>query len=167
VQPRDVNLADLCGQAIGELELAYPDWRIERDVAGDLDGSWDPDRLLQILSNLLGNAGQHGDVESGILVKLDGRRPDAVTLEVRNRGVIPASLLPNLFDPFCGTRHRRDHSRGLGLGLFIVKEIVRAHGGTVEVRSSAADGTAFTITLPRRAFRSAVAFAASNDGGAS
>jgi PAS domain S-box-containing protein len=164
VQPRDVNLADLCDQVISELELAYPDWRIEREIAGDQDGSWDPDRILQILSNLLGNAGQHGDVASGILVKLDGRRTDAVTLEVRNRGVIPASLLPNLFDPFCGTRHRRDHSRGLGLGLFIIKEIVRAHGGAVDVTSSEAEGTAFTITLPRRAPRSAVAFSTTTNG---
>jgi signal transduction histidine kinase len=164
VQPRDVNLADLCGQAIGELELAFPDWRIRCQVVGDQEGSWDPDRLLQIVSNLLGNAGQHGDAQSGIVVTLDGRRPDTVTLEVRNRGVIPAALLPNLFDPFCGTRHRRDHSRGLGLGLFIVKEIVHAHGGKVEVSSSDEEGTAFTVILPRRAPRSA-AFGASNERG--
>ena len=164
VQPREVNLADLCAQAIEELELLHPEWRIECEVVGDQYGGWDPDRLLQIISNLLGNAGQHGEAESGILVKLDGRRSDTVTLEVHNRGVIPASLLPNLFDPFCGTRLRRDHSRGLGLGLFIVKEIVRAHGGGVDVSSSEADGTTFIVTLPRRAPRSAV-FGASNEAG--
>jgi len=62
-----------------------------------------------------------------------------------------------LFDPFRGTRHRDDHThthaRGLGLGLFVVKQLVRAHGGTVEVRSSDADGTTFTVRLPRRAAR--------------
>jgi PAS domain S-box-containing protein len=157
VQPRDVNLADLCGQAIDELELAHPEWKIRLDVVGDAGGSWDPDRLLQILSNLLGNAGQHGDGQSGIVVKVDGQSSDAVTLRVHNAGVIPDGLLPTLFDPFRGTRHRRDQSQGLGLGLFIVKEILRAHGGTVDVSSSEAAGTTFTITLPRRVSRSPAA----------
>ncbi|HVV84171.1 MAG TPA: GAF domain-containing protein [Kofleriaceae bacterium] len=151
IQPRPANLADLCGQAITELEAANPDWRIERGVLGDQDGTWDPDRLLQILSNLIGNAGQHGDVDAGILILLDGRDPAAVTMTVHNRGAIPAALLPSLFDPFRGTRHRRDQSRGLGLGLFIVRELVRAHGGKVQVASTEAKGTTFTIVLPRRA----------------
>ncbi|MGE0872616.1 MAG: sensor histidine kinase [Kofleriaceae bacterium] len=75
--------------------------------------------------------------------------PDHVTLEVRNYGAIPAHLLPTLFDPFRGAQHRRAHARGLGLGLFIVKELVRAHGGSVDVSSSDTDGTAFVIRLPR------------------
>ncbi|MGE3543680.1 MAG: GAF domain-containing protein [Kofleriaceae bacterium] len=149
VQPRDTNLADLCSQAIGELELSYPDWRFHLEVHGPQSGTWDPDRLLQIVSNLIANAGQHGDVERGITVKLDGRVPDHVTLEVRNYGAIPAHLLPTLFDPFRGAQHRRAHARGLGLGLFIVKELVRAHGGSVDVSSSDTDGTAFVIRLPR------------------
>ncbi|MGE0871913.1 MAG: GAF domain-containing protein, partial [Kofleriaceae bacterium] len=135
VQPRDTNLADLCSQAIGELELSYPDWRFHLEVHGPQSGTWDPDRLLQIVSNLIANAGQHGDVERGITVKLDGRVPDHVTLEVRNYGAIPAHLLPTLLDPFRGAQHRRAHARGLGLGLFIVKELVRAHGGSVDVSS--------------------------------
>jgi PAS domain S-box-containing protein len=151
VRPRPANLAELCDQAIAELELAYPDWRIERCVLGDLDGAWDPDRLLQIISNLIGNAGQHGDLDAGILVLLDGRAADQVTLRVHNKGTIPPGLLPGLFDPFRATRHRRDQSRGLGLGLFIVKELIRAHGGTVEVTSSDAAGTTFVIVLPRHA----------------
>lgn len=151
VRPRAANLGELCGQAIGELELANPDWKIERGVLGDLDGSWDPDRLLQILSNLIGNAGQHGDQDAGILVLLDGRGAEQVTLRVHNKGTIPPALLPGLFDPFRATRHRRDQSRGLGLGLFIVKELIRAHGGTVEVSSTEVAGTTFTIALPRHA----------------
>lgn len=151
VRPRAANLGELCGQAIGELELANPDWKIERGVLGDLDGEWDPDRLLQIISNLIGNAGQHGDQDAGILVLLDGRTPAQVTLRVHNKGAIPPALVAGLFDPFRATRHRRDQSRGLGLGLFIVKELIRAHGGTVDVSSTEAAGTTFTIVLPRHA----------------
>jgi signal transduction histidine kinase len=153
-EPCEANLADLCNQAIGELELAHPQWTIRREVLGDQDGSWDADRLLQIISNLVSNAGQHGQAEGSIVVRLDGRSTAAVTLEVQNDGVIAESILPNLFDPFRGTRHRRDYSRGLGLGLFIVKEIVRAHGGTVDVASTPAHGTIFTVRLPRRVLRS-------------
>jgi PAS domain S-box-containing protein len=144
------DLGDLCGQAIGELELSYPNWKIERRAVGHLGGNWDVDRLLQIVSNLVCNAGQHGPVDGNIVVSLDGRRADSVTMLVHNEGAIPETVLPTLFDPFRGTRHRREYSRGLGLGLFIVKEIVRAHGGTVDVASSEKEGTTFTLSLPRR-----------------
>ena len=150
VDAREANLSDLCDQAIGELEMAYPSWKIRRDIVGDPQGRWDGDRLLQVISNLVSNAGQHGVADSPILVKVDGQHANAVTLQVRNLGVIPESVLPGLFDPFRGTRQRRDASRGLGLGLFIVHEIVRAHGGTVEVTSSPPEGTTFTVRLPRR-----------------
>ena len=148
---RDANLADLCSQAIGEIELVYPDRSIQCSFVGDQGGTWDPDRLLQIISNLVANACQHGRPGSPVTVRLDGRQRETIVLEVHNLGTIPEALQPTLFDPFRGTRHRRDHSRGLGLGLFIVKELVRAHGGTVEVKSTEPDGTTFTIRLPRRA----------------
>ena len=105
------------------------------------------------LSNLVANAAQHGDPAAGIFIRLDGRQSSFVTLEIHNKGAIPESLLPTLFDPFRGTQHRHDHARGqslgLGLGLFIVKEIVRAHGGSVDVISTDALGTAFKVRLPR------------------
>ena len=151
LRPRHANLAELCSQVIAELELAHPDWMIERGVLGDSEGHWDPDRLLQIVSNLVANAGQHGKAGSGILVLLDGRAPEAVSLRVYNKGCIPPALLPSLFDPFRASRHRRDQARGLGLGLFIVKELVRAHGGQVDVTSTEDGGTTFTISLPRQA----------------
>jgi len=154
VQPRDTNLGDLCNQALDELELAFPRWTIHRESVGELDGAWDPDRLLQVVSNLASNAGQHGRPEGVLEVKLDGCDPDIVTLRIHNGGTIDASLLPSLFDPFRGAGQRPNASRGLGLGLFIVKEIARAHGGTVEVASSVDDGTTFTVRLPRRTTRS-------------
>lgn len=153
VEPHEANLADLCAQAAGELELAHPDWTIRRETLGDPRGTWDSDRLLQVLSNLVANAGQHGSPEAGILLRLDGTDRDRVGVEVHNGGAIPGPLLPHIFNPFRNTRHRRGQSRGLGLGLFIVREIVRAHGGTVEISSSEAAGTTFSIRLPRHGAR--------------
>jgi PAS domain S-box-containing protein len=149
VQPRRTNLAELFAQAVGELEIVHPDWRIRREVSGDPSGTWDPDRLLQVISNLVANAGQHGRSEMGILISLEGTDPGSVSFEVHNDGAIPESLLPYLFDPFRSTHHGRDQSRGVGLGLFIVREIVRAHGGTVDVSSSEGSGTTFRVKLPR------------------
>jgi PAS domain S-box-containing protein len=150
VHRHDLSLGELCGQVIGELELAFPDLQIELEVAGDPAGSWDPDRLQQVISNLVANAGQHGEPEAGVRVRVDGRRADSVFLEVHNQGAIPPALLPTLFDPFSGARARRAPARGLGLGLYIVKELVRAHGGVVDVVSTPADGTTFTVALPRQ-----------------
>jgi len=109
--------------------------------------------LLQVFSNLIANACQHGAPDAPVCVKLDGTSRDRVQIEVHNLGAITASLLPHLFDPFRGTRHKRDLSRGLGLGLFIVREIIRGHGGYVDVESTEADGTTFLIQLPRRSRR--------------
>jgi len=154
VDPCLSNLEEICGQAIDELELAHPTWNIRRETVGDLAGNWDPDRLLQIVSNLVGNAGQHGRPGAPIAVSLDGRTADAVTLDVHSEGDIPEAMLPRLFDPFRGTQRAGD-SGGLGLGLFIVKELVRAHGGTVDVTSSPSVGTTFSIRLPRQSPRAA------------
>jgi PAS domain S-box-containing protein len=151
LHPRDADLEELCAQTVGELELARPDVRLRRTAVGDQSGVWDPDRLLQVFSNLIGNASQHGDPQAGVSIRLDGSERDYVTFTVHNMGAIPAALVPQLFDAFRGTRHRRDQSRGLGLGLFIVREIVRAHGGTVDVTSSESEGTTLTVRLPRHA----------------
>jgi signal transduction histidine kinase len=149
VHPHETNLADLCTQVVEELELAHPEWTFEHEIVGDPYGEWDSDRMLQVLSNVLANAGQHGAARRPISVRIDGTAREGVRIAVRNDGAIPESLRSQLFDPFRGARHRRRQSRGLGLGLFIVHEIVRAHGGTVEVASSDADGTTLSLWLPR------------------
>jgi signal transduction histidine kinase len=149
IECHESNLADLCAQAVGELELVHPEWKVERVVNGDPRGRWDSHRLLQVISNLVANAGQYGTPDAAISLRLDGTARDQVRLEIHNQGAIPEALLPHLFDPFRSTRHRRDQSRGLGLGLFIVREIVRAHAGTVDVSSSEIAGTTFSIGLPR------------------
>ncbi len=133
-----------------ELGSAYPNRRVDVSPEGDLVGEWDADRLAQVVSNLLGNALQYGIDTRPIRVRLDGTRADSVSLSVSNDGTIPEEVLPSVFDPF---RRRVQHSAnntGLGLGLFIVKQIVEAHGGSVDVRSDEPAGTTFSAVMPRR-----------------
>jgi PAS domain S-box-containing protein len=150
VDPKETNLAELAEQALEELELTHPTWRLDRQVVGDPIGCWDPDRMLQVISNLATNAGQHGHAGGAVRVTVDGTQAERVILDVHNQGVIAAVQPQELFNPFRSFGQPRSRSGGLGLGLFIVREIVKAHGGTVEVVSSEADGTSFIATLPRR-----------------
>jgi signal transduction histidine kinase len=150
IERHQTNLDELCAQALAELELVHPEWTIRREAFGDLVGTWDSGRLVQVISNVISNAGQHGEPGQPIGVKLAGGIPDHVLIEVRNRGAIPPEILPHLFDPFRTTRERAGQSSGLGLGLFIVREIVRSHGGSVDVSSSEPAGTTICIRLPRR-----------------
>jgi signal transduction histidine kinase len=80
---------------------------------------------------------------------VDGGRPDAVVIKVENSGTIPPDLLPQLFDPFRGARRQTGRTEGLGLGLYIVQQIVLAHGGSVDVQSGNDNHTAFVVRIPR------------------
>lgn len=146
IHPRPCDLADICTRAVTELRRYHGDHEVKLDIRGDCHGVWDPDRLLQIGSSLIGNAIQH--CTGGIVsVDVDGTSEASVTLRVHNTGCIPAAMLPTLFDAF--PTAERPHSSGLGLGLFIVRELVAAHRGTVHVSSSNDEGTTFTLQLPR------------------
>jgi PAS domain S-box-containing protein len=137
-----LDLGAHLAHTLEELRLANPDRQLSFEIEGDLHGEWDPDRLEQVVSNLVGNAVAHG--EDPIRVRLYGAG-DQVRIEVHNPGpAIPARLLPALFEPF-----RAGSGEGLGLGLYIVAEIVRGHGGAVTVESKAPDGATFRVTLPR------------------
>ena len=105
------------------------------------------DRLLQVASNLVGNAVHHGSAERGVEVRVDGTKSAHLTIAICNGGLIPDALMPHVFEPF-QSGEVRSHRSGLGLGLFISKEIVAAHRGTLSVASKA-DTTTFTIVLPR------------------
>jgi PAS domain S-box-containing protein len=151
-----VDLAELARAIIDELEPVF-ERRIELEHQGSVQGSWDRDRLSQLLSNLAANACQHGTLDEPIVVSLDGSHPDTVTLSVANGGVIPSELLPIIFEPFrrsvSRTRARKsdrpDRSSGLGLGLHISEQIAHALDGSIEVVSSPATGTRFSVVLPR------------------
>ena len=147
-----VDLASVCRDVVAELEKTSLPCTVQIDHAGDTSGFWDFDRLMQVFSNLASNAVQHGEPEGGVRIALDGRDPDVVIASVHNRGTIPADILPILFDPFRGAQKRKaTGKRGFGLGLYITKQFVHAHGGDLEV-STAADGlTEFVVRLPRRA----------------
>ncbi|HSC89057.1 MAG TPA: hybrid sensor histidine kinase/response regulator [Polyangiaceae bacterium] len=124
--------------------------RIRLQSRGDLQGRWDADRLAQLIGNLLGNAIEHGDKQGTIAVELDGTPGDHVVLTVENRGVVPAELRGQLFDPFRGGDARP--GTGLGLGLYIVERIAQAHDGEVHVEfCDQEQTTVFRVLLPRDA----------------
>jgi signal transduction histidine kinase len=140
------RLGEICAGAIAEIAETGPRSPIELSVEGDDAGLLDASRLAQLVSNLVANAVAHGTLGAPVRVSVCGDGPD-LHLEVENQGPAPPpDLLPRLFEPF--QRGRRD-GEGLGLGLFIVREIARAHGGEVSVRSG--DGkTVFALRIPRR-----------------
>jgi two-component system sensor histidine kinase/response regulator len=151
IRREPVDLGTLVQRVVQEHQAAYPERHIEIVQHGDLAGEWDADRLAQVASNLVGNALKHGDASGPIEVRLDGRHPERATLTVRNPGCIPPDLLPTIFDPFRG-RTNEGRSSGLGLGLYIVQQIVLAHDGDVDVCSGDADEigrTRFDVRIPR------------------
>jgi two-component system sensor histidine kinase/response regulator len=140
-----LDLADLVQQLISELDPAAAA-RVRFEMNGDCHAFLDPDRMTQVLSNLVGNAVEHGGTEQPISLCLDGSERDAIRIRVQNEGVIPPRTLANLFSPF---KPRDTSSQGLGLGLYIVDQIVAAHGGSIAVTSEPALGTVFDVRLPR------------------
>jgi signal transduction histidine kinase len=130
------------------MQAAHPEVVVHFRASGDLTGEWDADRLAQVVSNLLGNAIQHG---GGGPVTLEAHGADgSVTLTVHNGGdPIPLAAQASVFEPLA--RAASDESQSIGLGLFIARAIVTAHGGEIRVRSEEDSGTTFEVHLPRRA----------------
>lgn len=150
LEPQRCDLRAVLAHVIDELRDGHPGHAIRLELTGDATSdAWDEDRLGQAFSNLIGNAAHHGAPDSGIDVSVEAGASDHVEIRIHNDGAIPPELVPKLFEPMTGGQRRRDGSRGLGLGLFITHEIVRAHGGRVDVHSTPADGTTMIVTLPR------------------
>ena len=102
------------------------------------------------MANLIGNAVKYGSPNSTVTVRLEGDGERGVRLAVHNEGApIPPDVMPTIFDPFIRGKEHRERAESLGLGLFIVHEIVRMHEGSIDVASTEAEGTTFTVTLPR------------------
>lgn len=145
--PREANLLEIAQGCVEELQAAEPPIVVHSH--GDPRGRWDPDRLAQLLTNLLANALEHGSHAGPVSVWIDGRRAERVELEVHNQGAIDPIMLPVIFDPFASGRRRRGQRAGLGLGLYITQQIAMGHGGTITADSTPDRGTSLRVALPR------------------
>ena len=146
IERRPTDLRDVCQAVVEEFEPGI----VQLEALGDVTGNWDPDRLAQVLSNLVGNAVEHATQGTAVIVRAhsDG---EEVVVEVSNRGnPIPEDVMPFIFEPFRRARQREKSSTGnIGLGLYIAHHIVHSKGGTLDAHS-ADDTTTFTVRLPRR-----------------
>lgn len=151
IQPTEFSLHELVHECIEELRLAWPGRMIEHRAQGDDRAYADVDRLAQVVSNLTNNALTYGTPEHPVVITSECEAGQLV-VQVHNQGVpIPEKLLPHLFEPLRrGEQQVKLGSRSVGLGLYIVQQIARAHGGQVAVRSAPDLGTTFTVSLPAR-----------------
>jgi signal transduction histidine kinase len=156
VVPTDIDLAQELADELEQLRAVYSRQRIEFTVTGDSRGRFDSSRLKQVLRNLVSNAVEHGSPDMPISVRLIGEE-DEVRLEVANYGPgIDPSVQSQLFDPLKRgfISDSREYAEGLGLGLFIVRQIALGHGGRVGVHSGKEGGeTTFSVCLPRQTNR--------------
>lgn len=144
-----VDLHMLVEECLEELRLVFPGHELIHHMAGQGDFSADSDRLYQLLGNLVANAIAYGATNGSVTV--ESRISDEeVILAVHNVGTpIPEELLKDLFEPMIRGSHDNAGLRSIGLGLFIAREIVRAHAGEIIVASSAEKGTTFTASFPK------------------
>jgi signal transduction histidine kinase len=151
ISPGPMDMGVVAQQSVREVEAAYSGCKISLETAGDLKGQWDSARVGQVISNLLNNAIKHGS-RTPIHIIVRGK-PEEVILSVRNYGTpIPPDFLPTIFDPLTrgiGKAQMQSKPTSLGLGLFIVREVVVAHSGGIDVTSTAEEGTTFTAHFPR------------------
>lgn len=154
ISPVWADIAPLCHEAVEEMQAAHPVRTFSIDVSASLEAHFDALRMRQVLGNLLSNAVHHGEPDCQISLCARATA-NGLAIEVRNRGkLIPPELMQSIFDPLvqipCAASETDQRpATSLGLGLFIAREIVGAHGGHIEVASSEGDGTSFTVVLPR------------------
>jgi signal transduction histidine kinase len=157
VSPAPMDLSGLCRAVFEEFRTAHPTrvirFHCEGDGADEITGEWDADRLRQAISNLLGNAVQHGDENAPIDLTLSADATDVVLVIHNGGSPIAPGELPRIFEPLVrgssSQYPKRNRPGSIGLGLYIAREVARSHGGTIDATSTAQAGTAFTMRLPR------------------
>lgn len=155
ISPAKMNMGRVVHDVADELCAAHPGRRIDVNARGSLHGVWDCARMTQVLTNLIGNALEHGAEQTPVNVEVEGGEKE-VNIAIHNRGpAIDADQLDGIFNAMKrsppGAKAPTGPSANLGLGLYIADQIVRAHKGRIDVESTDGDGTTFTVRLPRRA----------------
>jgi signal transduction histidine kinase len=150
VERRPLDFHALVRGVVEELEAAYPEREVRLEQSGDGQGAWDEDRMVQVVENLVSNAFKYSPPDTPVRVTTRTGH-DGVLLEVHNAGTpIDPELVPRIFEPMQRAVAGVDaQARSVGLGLYIVKHLVEAHGGAIEVRSAEQEGTTFRVRLPR------------------
>jgi signal transduction histidine kinase len=144
------DLHALARDVLGEAEVANPGSTIELVTDGDGKGEWDVERVSAAIATLVGNALAHGRASGPVTVSISEDDADGVVVDVHSEGPpIPPEAMPGLFDPYRRGGHRTNGTEALGLGLHIAHAIALAHGGQLDVSTSAQDGTSFRLHLPR------------------
>ncbi len=148
VFPERTDLVPLVRDVADELATSRRDARVELTLPPALVGTWDADRLRQVISSLVDNALKYGGGEPIRVALVEDREHAQAVLTVADRGIgIAPDMLPHLFEPYTRGVSGRKYG-GLGLGLFLARQIVQAHGGSIDVRSQQGLGSEFTIRLP-------------------
>ena len=144
-----IDLHQLVSEALDELALSFASRELEHRRVGTGICRGDADRLIQVLGNLVANAMTYGAFDRPVIITTS-IESNTFSLTVHNHGnTIAAKLMPGLFEPMTRGVGATSSGRSVGLGLFIVREIARAHGGDVEVTSDEVTGTTFTVHCPR------------------
>jgi sigma-B regulation protein RsbU (phosphoserine phosphatase) len=142
-----VDLHQVVAEAVQELSAAFPERKIVHERSGPGMCEADTDRIVQALGNLVANAVNYGRADVPIEVRTDGTSPEFL-ISVHNDGEpISEELRTTLFEPM--VRGAVAGTKGVGLGLFIVREVAKAHKGSVQLASRAGEGTTFTIRIPK------------------
>lgn len=156
IRVKQGSIVAVCEEVVNELRTFHPERMIDLQVPPQLEAIFDEGRIAQVLSNLIGNAIQYGGGDAPVTVQVTATERDLV-IGVHNRGeAIAPDKLPSIFDPMVRiaasvNSATSDYTErtSLGIGLYISREIVHAHGGRISLASTPADGTTFTLTMPR------------------
>ncbi|MVV51745.1 PAS domain-containing sensor histidine kinase [Pseudomonas sp. PB120] len=149
ISPSTVDLHAFVGASVDELRMAFPEAALLHQCMGTGNACLDADRVQQIIGNLVANSVVYGDLHQPITIT-SRIETNHTVVSVHNHGpVIPEPLMAVLFEPMIRGTETGSDARSVGLGLFIVREIVRAHDGDVSVSSTPESGTTFTAKFPR------------------